>query len=53
MKYDTIIIGAGFTDTAAAALLSKKQKVLVVDKNISPFKKECFLDLKDYWLQHM
>ena len=26
MKYDTIIIGAGFTDTAAAALLSKKTK---------------------------
>lgn len=33
MKYDTIIIGAGFTGLSAAALLSKKQKVLVIDKN--------------------
>ncbi len=33
MKYDTVIIGAGFTGTAAGALLSKDQKVLVVDKN--------------------
>lgn len=33
MNYDTIIIGAGFTGTAAAALLSKNQKVVVIDKN--------------------
>ncbi len=33
MKYDTIVIGAGFTGTAAAALLSKNQKVIVIDKN--------------------
>ncbi len=33
MKYDTIVIGAGFTGTALGALLSKKQKVLIIDKN--------------------
>ncbi len=33
MKYDTVVIGAGFTGTAAAALLSKEQKVVVVDEN--------------------
>ncbi len=33
MQYDTIVIGAGFTGTAAAALLSKNQKVVIIDKN--------------------
>ncbi|MEF8847628.1 MAG: FAD-dependent oxidoreductase [Candidatus Thermoplasmatota archaeon] len=33
MKYDTIVIGAGFAGLSAAALLSKKQKVMVIDKN--------------------
>ncbi|MBS3801640.1 MAG: FAD-dependent oxidoreductase [Candidatus Thermoplasmatota archaeon] len=58
MKYDTIIIGAGFTGMAAAALLSKKQNVLVVDKNIyyggrsatlTP-KKYGWADVDDYYL---